>query len=83
MFLYMIFSSSHSIVLQKAKRSYEKDISAFKDARVSNANAFVAQEDDQGTVNAEEGKKFSFSTNSWQPRHSLITPNAQALRTYI
>ncbi|KAF7126855.1 hypothetical protein RHSIM_Rhsim11G0168500 [Rhododendron simsii] len=38
----------------KAKRSYEKDISAFKDARVSNANAFVAQEDDQGTVNAEE-----------------------------
>ncbi|KAG5526498.1 hypothetical protein RHGRI_032691 [Rhododendron griersonianum] len=54
MFLYLIFSSSHSIVHQKAKRSYEKDISAFKDARVSNANAFVAQEDDQGTVNAEE-----------------------------
>ncbi|XP_058191366.1 zinc finger protein ZOP1 [Rhododendron vialii] len=46
----------------KAKRSYEKDISAFKDARVSNANAFVAQEDDQGTVNAEEDWEYDSSS---------------------
>ncbi|KAG5544753.1 hypothetical protein RHGRI_017258 [Rhododendron griersonianum] len=55
-FLYMIFSPLIPIVYQKAKRSYEKDISAFKGARVSNDNAFVRQEDNQGTVNAEEGK---------------------------
>ncbi|KAI8551074.1 hypothetical protein RHMOL_Rhmol06G0156600 [Rhododendron molle] len=39
---------------KKAKRSYEKDISAFKGAKVSNVNAFVRQEDDQGTMNAKE-----------------------------
>ncbi|KAG5553751.1 hypothetical protein RHGRI_011587 [Rhododendron griersonianum] len=53
-FLYLIFSPLIPIVYQKAKRSYEKNRSAFKDARVSNVNAFVRQEDDQGIVNAEE-----------------------------
>ncbi|GMP39899.1 hypothetical protein CsSME_00010562 [Camellia sinensis var. sinensis] len=35
---------------KKANRSYQKDILAFREARDSNANALVAQEDGQGSV---------------------------------
>ncbi|KAK3025619.1 hypothetical protein RJ639_042117 [Escallonia herrerae] len=37
-------------VIEKAKHSYQKDISTFQEARESNANALVAQEDGQGTA---------------------------------
>ena len=42
--------------VQKAKRSYQKDVTTFKEARDSNANALVAQENGQGTAN---GSAFS------------------------
>ncbi|KAG5544424.1 hypothetical protein RHGRI_016996 [Rhododendron griersonianum] len=71
-FLYMIFSPLIPIVYQKAKRSYEKDISAFKGARVSNDNAFVRQEDDQGTVNAEEAGTLDVGVILRQHPESLL-----------
>ncbi|KAK3024531.1 hypothetical protein RJ639_043723 [Escallonia herrerae] len=47
---------------KKAKHSYQKDISTFQEARESNANALVAQEDGQGT--AMFGGEWEHDSNS-------------------
>lgn len=49
-FLYAYCFCFFPIVCQKAKRSYQKDIATFREARESNANA-LAQEDDSSTAN--------------------------------
>lgn len=49
LYVYMIW-------LQKAQRSYQKDISTFKEARNSNAQALISQEDGQG---ASKGSTIS------------------------
>ncbi|XAR59473.1 hypothetical protein NMG60_11015319 [Bertholletia excelsa] len=46
----------------KAKRSYQKDVSAFQQARNSNANALFGQEDGQGI--AVSGEEWEYDSSS-------------------
>lgn len=45
---------------QKAKRSYQKDMASFREARDSNLQAFVAQDGGEGTAIGFAGGNINF-----------------------
>ncbi|KAL7178346.1 hypothetical protein ACSBR2_031492 [Camellia fascicularis] len=76
--LVVFLSLFFSYVDHKANRSYQKDISAFREARDSNAHALVAQEDGQGSVISGEEWEYDSSSGYYcnQNNGCFYDPNS-------
>ncbi|KAL7209236.1 hypothetical protein ACSBR1_030884 [Camellia fascicularis] len=77
-FLVVFSSLLFSYVDHKANRSYQKDISAFREARDSNAHALVAQEAGQGSVISGEEWEYDSSSGYYcnQNNGCFYDPNS-------